>query len=166
MKHENGLTSKESQARRLEEIGQQLVLLLQQPDVAPRIHSSHYENDWSVMQTLGHLVEMLPYWTNRCCVMISAVEEPLQFGRELDAPERLEGINHGTEMKLGEMIFILNQEIQGASQAIRSMSEKDRKKMGIHIRYGEISVTEAIERLIVTHSEEHLNQVRSALQIK
>jgi uncharacterized damage-inducible protein DinB len=164
--HINELGSGESQAKRLEEIGHQLVLLLQHPDVAQRVHTKLFENEWSVMQTLGHIVEMIPFWINQCYILITVNEYLIQFGRDLDAPERVDGINHGTELELGEVIFILKQEIHAATQAIRSMSNEDRKKMGIHTRYGQMTVAEVIDRLIVTHAEEHLNQVCADLQVK
>ena len=158
MKHENELVSSESQASRLEEIGHKLVLLLQQPNVAQRVHASPSENEWSVMQTLGHMVEMIPFWINHCRLLIAAGEEPLQFGRELDASERVDGINRGTNIELGKIFIILKQEIRDAAQAILSMSNEEREKKGIHIKYGQMTVAEVIERLIVIHAEEHLNK--------
>jgi uncharacterized damage-inducible protein DinB len=166
VKQKNELVSDESHARRLEEIGQQLVMLLQPSDVAQKVHISHDENEWSVMQTLGHLVEMIPFWINQCTLLIEDKEELLQFGRELDAPQRVDGINRGTELELDEIINILKQEIHRASQVIRSMSNEERAKKGNHIRFGQMTVSEIIERLIVTHAEEHLDQVRSTLQLK
>lgn len=44
------------------------------------------------------------------------------------------------------------------------MSKEERKMKGIHIQYGEMTVAEIIEHLIVKHSEEHLNQIRSTLR--
>lgn len=166
MKNNIGLLSGESQARRLEEIGDQLFLLLQQPDVSQRVHTCQDENEWSVMQILGHMAEMIPFWTNRCCFSNVATEGPLQFGRELDASERLDGINWEAERELDVIVFVLKQEIRRAAQAIRNISNEDRKKKGLHIRYGEMTIADAIERLIVAHAEEHLNQIHSTLQRK
>jgi len=166
MKHENELISSESQARRLEEIGHKLVLLLQQPDVSRKVHNGYSENEWSVMQILGHMVEMIPFWTNHCYLIIAANEESFQFGRELDAQERVEGINRGTNLELDEIVIILKQVIYETIQAIRSMSIKDRGKKGFHIKFGQMTVAEVIENLIVLHTEDHFDQISSALQIK
>jgi len=79
----------ESQARRLESISDQLTALLRRPDVTQRLHNPAGENEWSAMQVIGHMVEMIPYWLNHCRAMMAATAEPPHFGRSLDAPERL-----------------------------------------------------------------------------
>ena len=166
VKHENELVSSKSQAKRLEEIGHKFVFLLQQPDITQRVHTSPNENEWSVMQTLGHLVEMMPFWTNHCYLLIAANEESFQFGRELDAPERVDGIHRGNNLELDEIVILLKQVIHETVQAILSMSKEEREKKGLHIKYGQMTVAEVIEQLIVLHAEEHLNQVSSTFQIK
>jgi hypothetical protein len=44
------------------------------------------------------------------------------------------------------------------------MSAADRGKKGIHIRRGEMTVADVVEVFIVSHAEDHLEQVRAALQ--
>jgi len=46
---------------------------------------------------------------------------------------------------------------------IREMSAAERSKKGIHTKLGELTVADSVERLIVAHAEEHLEQIRSAL---
>jgi len=66
----------EAQARRLENVSEQLMGLLRQPDVAQRLRTAKGGAEWSVMQVLGHLVEMVPYWLGQCRVVIAAAEPP------------------------------------------------------------------------------------------
>ncbi|MGB3400072.1 MAG: hypothetical protein WBA34_07865 [Candidatus Deferrimicrobiaceae bacterium] len=43
------------------------------------------------------------------------------------------------------------------------MSAAERSKKGIHIKLGELTVADSVERFIVAHAEEHLEQIRAAL---
>lgn len=154
----------EAQARRLERMNEQLAALLRQPDVARRLRAVPGENEWSAMQTVGHLAEMIPYWLSHCRALIAATAEPPHFGRSLDAPERLTGVERGAMGSQDELLRLLNDEIQAAANAIRQMSTAERDKKGIHRSRGEMTVADVVELLIVTHAEDHLAQVRAALK--
>jgi uncharacterized damage-inducible protein DinB len=152
----------EPQARRLESVCGQLTTLLVHSDATRRLRVAG-DNEWSVLQTLGHMVEMIPYWLGHCRAMIAATGEPPVFGREPDAPERLAGIERGSNRDPKELLGLLNDEVKAAARAIREMSAAERIKKGIHIKRGEWTVAESVERLIVAHAEEHLEQIRAAL---
>jgi hypothetical protein len=152
----------ETQARRLENVGEHLRTLLRQPDVAQRWHTAQSDEVWSAMQTIGHMAEMLPYWLTHCRTLMAAAEPP-QFGRTLDAPERLAGVERGATAKPDDLLRQLNDEIQTTANAIRGLSAAERGKKGFHFRHGEMTVAEVVEVFIVAHAEEHLEQVRAAL---
>lgn len=158
-------TSAESQAQRLESAYEQLAKLLQQPNVAQRLRNPASEDEWSAMQILGHTLEIIPYWLNHCRTIIASTGAPPHFGRALDAPERLEGIERGASGDPDEIMRQIKDEVQVATKAIRGMSETERNKKGIHSRRGEMNVTDVIEVFIVAHAEEHLAQVREALRV-
>jgi hypothetical protein len=153
----------EAQARRLERVSEQLTALLNQPEVARRLRTAAGENEWSVMQVLGHLVEMLPYWLSQCRMLIAATEPP-SFGRTLDAPERLAGVERGATGEPDELLPLLQDEIQVAARALRQMSTVERRKQGLHARRGEMTVADIVEVFIVAHAEEHLAQVQTILR--
>jgi uncharacterized damage-inducible protein DinB len=152
----------EAQARRLESVYEQLAGVLRQPDVAQRLRDAPGENEWSAMQTVGHMAEMIPYWLSHCRTLIAAAEPP-RFGRTLDSPERLAGVEQGAAGTPDEFLRRVNVEVQAAAQAIRRMPAAERGKKGIHLRRGEMTVADVIEVFIVAHAEEHLAQVRAAL---
>jgi uncharacterized damage-inducible protein DinB len=58
--------SGEAQAKRLERVYEEVAKLLREPSVAPRLRTPSGGNEWSAMQTLGHMTEMIPYWLNHC----------------------------------------------------------------------------------------------------
>lgn len=105
------VNSSESQAQRLDEVGRQIVLLIQKVDRVEQLYAIPGENEWSVMQIIGHMVEMIPHWMNYCQNLITTDVEPPLFGHELDAPERIEGTNRGEAGELIEIASLLKQEI-------------------------------------------------------
>ena len=88
-------SSGEQQAERLEQVCEEVTRLLRDPDVASRLRAAPGENEWSAMQTLGHMTEMIPYWLNHCRVLMSASGELPTLGRAPGSPERLAGVAHG-----------------------------------------------------------------------
>lgn len=157
-------SSAEAQARRLESVYEQLAALLRQPQVAQRLRAAPGENEWSAMQTVGHMAEMIPYWLDHCRTLIAASGEPPRFGRTLDSPERLAGVERGAAGTPDEFLRLLDEEVRAAAQAIRQMSAAERAKTGLHLRRGQMTVADVVEVFIVAHAEEHLEQMRAALR--
>lgn len=153
----------EVQALQLEQIYEQLAALLNQPEVAERLRTAPNENEWSALEVLGHIIEMIPYWLDHCHRLIAATE-PSRFGRTLDSPERLAGVEQATTRDPGELLRSLNYQVEVAAAAIRHLSTEERSKTGIHFRQGRMTVTEVIERFIVAHAEDHVAQIRATLQ--
>ncbi len=80
----------EVQALQLEQIYEQLAALLNQPKVAERLRTAPNENEWSALEVLGHIIEMIPYWLDHCHRLIAATE-PSRFGRTDASPPALFG---------------------------------------------------------------------------
>jgi len=152
----------EAQARRLESVYAQLMTLLQRPDVARRLRTAPGNDEWSALQVLGHMVEMIPYWLGHCRTLIAA-HEPPHFGRTLDAPERLAAVEPDTLKQPEALVSLLEAEIQAAAKTLRQLTPAERRKTGIHVKRGKMTVDEILEQLIVAHAEDHLVQVRKAL---
>ena len=157
--------STESQARRLEIVAEEMTKLLRRPDVAWLLRNAPGVNDWSVMQTMGHMVEMIPYWMNHVKAMAAASGPPHRVGRTADAPERLAGIESGSTRDPDDILRQLTEEVRAAAGAIRRMTVEERGRTGVYSKGGKITVAEAIERFIVGHAEEHLAQVQAALRL-
>jgi hypothetical protein len=152
----------ETQAARLEAAAEGITAILRKPAVSERLRNAPGDNEWSAMQTLGHTVEMLPYWIHHCHNAIAA-DTPPSFGRGLDDAERLAGPERGQTTDPELMLGYLNEEVSAAASAIRQMTIEQLNKTGIHIRRGSMTVAQMIDSLIVSHAEEHLAQVKAAL---
>jgi uncharacterized damage-inducible protein DinB len=157
--------STETQAQRLEQVLHQLEIELQKPSAAQHFHHRAGESEWSAMQILGHMLEMIPYWLHYCQQIIAATaDDQVKFGRGEDAPERLEGVESVANKSPQEVLPLLKKEITAATQMIRAMSPAERAKTGVHIRRGEITVADIVENFVVAHAEAHLGQIDQALQ--
>ena len=156
----------ETQARRLEQVYEEVARLLRDAGVASRLRNAPGQDEWSAMQTLGHVTEMIPYWLNHCRVLIAATGAPPRFGRKPGSPERLAGVAHGASSEPGALLAQLEKEVRSAAGTIRTLSEAARGKRGISGERGEITVGEVIESFIVGHAEEHVAQVKAALRTR
>ena len=154
----------EPQAKRLERVYEEAARLLREPNVASRLRTEPGENEWSAMQTLGHMTEMIPYWLNHCRVLIAATGEPPSFGRAPGSPERLAGVAHGATAQPDVLLSQLQSEVRAAAGAIRKLSVTERSKRGLHPGRGEMTVADVLESFIVGHAEEHLAQIQTALR--
>jgi uncharacterized damage-inducible protein DinB len=157
-------TPAESQARRLEIVAEEMTKLFRMPEVDWLLRHAQGVNDWSVMQTMGHMVEMIPYWMNHVNAMVGAGGSHYRIGRANDAPERLAGIERGAMGDPDETLRRLTEEVRSAAGAIRRMTAEERGRTAVYVKGGKITVADAIERFIVGHAEEHLAQVQAALR--
>jgi hypothetical protein len=157
-------SSGEAQAKRLERVYEEVAKLLQEPGVAARLRTPPGQSEWSAMQTLGHMTEMIPYWLNHCRTLIAATGAPPAFGRTPGSPERLAGVSHGASADPDALLRQLYGAVRAAASEIRQLSTTERGKRGISSELGEVTVAQVIESFIVDHAEEHLAQAQSALR--
>src|SRR5262245_19631464 len=116
------------------------------------------------MQTLGHVMEMIPYWLNRCRTLIAATGPPPTFGRTPGSPERLAGVARGATSQPDALLDQLRHEVRAAASAIRGFSAAERGKHGRNLERGEMTVSDIVESFIVHHaerSEEHTSELQS-----
>jgi uncharacterized damage-inducible protein DinB len=154
----------EDQAQRLENVYQDLEVILQRPEAAGRLRTAPGEGEWSAMQILAHMVEMIPYWLSHCQMVIAAEGELPQIGRSLDAPERLEGVERASTEDLEGLLGQLETEVRVAAAAIRQMSTAEREKKAVYLNGDELTVADILEIFIVSHSESHFSQLEEAVQ--
>jgi len=153
----------ESQVQRLEQATELIAQTLREPKVAYRVRTAPGTNEWSAMQVMGHVTEMLPYWLHHTKALIAA-SEPYTFGRTHADPERLAGVERGSVSDPEEVLRQMREQVAAISAFIRTLTPEQRAKTGTNVTRGEMSVADIVERNMVAHAEEHLGQVRAALQ--
>jgi uncharacterized damage-inducible protein DinB len=162
--HDDAASVGEGQARRLERVYEQVAGLFGEPGMAARLRTAPGESEWSAMQALGHMTEMIPYWLSHCRALIAATGELPTLGRAPGSPERLAGVARGASAQPDALLTELRDEVRSAARTIRTLSAAERGKRGVYTGRGEVTVSDVIESFIVKHAEEHLAQVRAALR--
>jgi uncharacterized damage-inducible protein DinB len=162
--HGTKTDSGETQAKRLERVYEEVAKLLGEPRVASRLRTPPGSSEWSAMQALGHMTEMIPYWLSHCRTLIAATGAPPTFGRTAGSPERLAGVAHGANADPDALLRQLRESVRTAASVIRQLSEAERGKRGISTERGDMTVAQVIESFIVDHAEEHLAQVQGTLR--
>jgi hypothetical protein len=154
----------EGQARRLEDAARQISMLVQRTENGERLRAARTAEDWTVLQTLGHCNEMIPYWLGQCRLLIdvSGADRP-HFGRGADDPGRLAGPASGAVADPAELLAQLQAQAWRSAAAIRTLTVAESAQTGIHARAGEMRVQDIVERFIVVHAEEHERQIRELL---
>jgi hypothetical protein len=69
-------SSGQARAKRIEQVYDEVANLLQGPGVASRLRTSPAATEWSAIQTLGHMTEMIPHWLHHCRMLIEATGPP------------------------------------------------------------------------------------------
>ena len=135
----------EEQARRLEAAVAQMAALVQQPANAQRLRAAPGADEWTVLQTLGHCAEMIPYWLGQCRILIDASgNEPLRFGRAPDDPGRLAGPEHGAAANPDALLAQVQAEARQGAATIRALTSAERARAGMHPRFGRMRVEDMI----------------------
>jgi hypothetical protein len=161
---ESELNQGEAQARRLESVLAEIEAVVSRPEVAARLRAAPGEEEWNVLEVLGHVNEMIPFWLGHCRTLVQAQGEPPAFGRTIDSPERLEAVARAAHSNLDDLMTALRREVHAGAAMLRGLTDADRAKEGVHNRRGRITVTDAVEALVLAHGEEHVAQIKAALE--
>jgi hypothetical protein len=156
-------------SRRLRDAGDAL-LGLRGPLVAgePWPLSADYghtpESDWGPREVLGHVDEMLPYWTDELeMVLAGDPSAPVPFGRVATDQSRLDRIGADREKSVRTLLDEIRVGLDRAHAFFTGLSAEDAARVGLHPSRGEITVGAAIEAFFVGHLEGHVTQLREIL---
>jgi uncharacterized damage-inducible protein DinB len=113
--------------------------------------------DWTVAESAGHIIEMLPYWSAKGEALRRDPATP--YGRRLDDPDRLAGPGMAAALGLDEARKRVQEEVARAAAFLESLTEEELA----------LPITDAdgtpetlgimVERVMATHLEGHVRQV-------
>jgi hypothetical protein len=118
---------------------------------------------WDRGNVLGHVAEMLPYWTAQVRAVIGGGGG--EMGRDaVGAAQRRMGIDSGREAGEDGLLTRVDEGMAGLEALLADMSDADldrsvRYRAGDSLR--EESLRFALEGLLVGHLEDHLGQLHS-----
>ena len=121
------------------------------------------ESDWGPKELLAHTAEMLCYWPAEIDRILNGGPDPVPFGRVSTDPERIGRIGRDRQLPTAELFDRVAAGARRLEARIGSLSARDAARLGLHPRLGEMTVGRIIERFLVGHLEEHVEQLRAIL---
>jgi hypothetical protein len=126
-----------------------------------KLYKSPAEGEWTIMENLAHIMEMMPYWANEIEKLVARPGQ--NFGRTAQDEGRLQGIReHGTD-DLAQTRAVLPVSYARLEEVLCRLKDSDLKLVGHHIRYGEKSLDWFIEEFVTGHLTNHLEQIKLCL---
>lgn len=124
------------------------------------------ESSWGPREVLAHVAEMLPFWLGEIELILDAGGggEPPAFGRLEDDPMRVEIITRDRRYPARELLGRVDVEARRVARRFRALADDDAAALGRHVTRGDLSVADIAERLIVSHLEGHVTQLRESVE--
>ena len=123
------------------------------------------ESSWGPREVLAHVSEMLPVWMGEIELILDAGGdgEPQPFGRLEDDPMRVQIIGRDRGFPARELLGRVEAEGKRVARRLRALDEDAAASVGRHVSRGDLTVRDIADRLIVTHLEGHVTQLRETL---
>jgi hypothetical protein len=122
----------------------------------------HTGERWDRGNVLGHVAEMLPFWTLQIRTVLAGGGE---MGRDaVGMAQRRMGIDSGREAGEDGLLTRVDEGIAGLQGLLADLRDEDLvRPLRFHGNSGEreTDVRYALEYMLVRHLEEHLGQLRS-----
>src|SRR5215472_5289239 len=128
---------------------------------ADALYREPQADEWPVMSTLAHVVEMLPYWAGQATLIATKPGTP--FGRTHDDPGRLGAIAAHASDPVEVVRSSLQSSREAALRALKALPEAAWDATGEHRARGTMSVSQVVDAFMVRHVEEHCAQVEATL---
>lgn len=123
------------------------------------------ESSWGPREVLAHVAEMLPFWLGEIELILDAGggAEPLAFGR-LEADDvRIAIITRDRAFPARELLSRVEAEGRRVERRFRAFGDAEASTVGRHVTRGDLTVREIADRLIVSHLEGHVTQLRESV---
>jgi hypothetical protein len=117
---------------------------------------------WEAGQVWAHLAEFPAYWLAQAQrVIAQPTYEPIPFGRVKTDAGRLEAIERDRHADPAALLARVRDSLAEVADAIRAWDRDAWRRCGMHPVRGEMTVERIVEEFIVTHLEEHADQLDS-----
>jgi hypothetical protein len=121
------------------------------------------ESEWGPKELLAHTAEMLDFWPGEIDRILRGGPDPVPFGRVSTDPDRIGRIGRDRLLPSGELFDRIAASVGRLDERIRSTSSADAARIGLHPRLGEMTIGRILDRFLVGHLEEHVEQFRAIL---
>jgi threonine dehydratase len=118
---------------------------------------------WEAGQVWAHLAEFPGYWLGQVRLVLAAIadgaDEPIPFGRTKTDPGRVAAIEQERRTDPHELLRRAAAELAEVSAMLGALPAKTWQARGMHPVRGEMRLSEIVERFVVSHLEEHADQL-------
>ena len=124
------------------------------------------EASWGPREVLAHTAEMLPFWLGEYERIVEAGRGPgdgLPFGRLSDDRLRIGILERDRTLPLRELFDRIDAGIARWERRAEDTTRGAGTAVGLHPRLGEMTADQARDRFVITHLDEHLEQLRLIL---
>ena len=124
------------------------------------------EASWGPREVLTHVAEMLPFWLGEWERLQAGTGAPVPFGRTADDVLRIGVIERDRTLPLRELFGRIDTGIGRWSARLGETGADPASgaKRGRHPRLGEMTADALLERFVVAHLEDHLDQLGAILR--
>ena len=115
---------------------------------------------WEAGQVWAHLAEFPGYWLAQAQRVVALpTNEPVPFGRVKTDAGRLEAIERDRHTDPSALLARVRASLANVSDAARDLPPEAWTRRGMHPTLGEMNVERIVDRFIVSHLEEHADQL-------
>jgi hypothetical protein len=106
---------------------------------------------------------MLPFWLGEMERLVAGTGEPVPFGRVATDQLRLLVLERDRSLPPRELFDRIAVGTDRVARRLESLTARDTLKRGVHPVRGELTVEAVAERFIVSHLEEHAEQLATVV---
>jgi hypothetical protein len=128
------------------------------------LYGTEAEASWGPPELLAHLDEMLPYWLGEIeRILGGPADSAVAFGRVASDSVRIGVIGRDRTVPLRELFARLGADGGRVAARLSELTVEEAGRRGAHPTLGEVTVEDIVERFVVDHLEEHVEQLRAIL---
>ena len=127
-----------------------------------KLYQTPTENEWSIMESLAHIVEFMPYWAGEVEKLVARPGQ--NFGRTMQDEGRLAALRDHGHDTLAQAREALPGSYARLDAVLSALQDSDLELTGRHVKYGERTLAWFIDEFITRHLHSHVVQLRTCLE--
>lgn len=128
---------------------------------ARKLYQTPTENEWTIMESLAHIIEFMPYWAHE---VEKLVAHPGQnFGRTMQDEKRLTALREHGHDTLVQVSTALPESYAHLDAVLSRLQDSDLELTGQHVKFGERTLEWFIGEFITEHLHNHIVQLQECL---
>ena len=128
---------------------------------ATKLYQTPTENEWTVMESLAHIVELMPYWSDEVAGLVAHPGQ--KFGRTMQHEGRLTALREHGHDTLEQVRAALPGSYTHLDEILSRLHDSDLELTGQHVTFGERALAWFIDEFITTHLHNHVLQIKACL---